>query len=121
MATEADIEAVVPALKRIKVASSNNEQKLVQCADNLVGSKSMASFVVYSSYLKQSERDLHILEKPEAPGQAGVVMGNELEMYVRRDYDPYTFALIPYSSVPYEDGEKCGNGCAPLQMAITQE
>ena len=43
-------------------------------------------------------------------------MGNELEMNVWRDYD-----LIPYSSVLYEDGADCGNGCAPLQLAIAPE
>ena len=42
-------------------------------------------------------------------------------MYVRKDYDPYTFALVPYSNIIYEDGADCGYGCAPLQLVITPE
>ena len=127
---ELAIADVTRAPKKVKVADSVNHAKLQmpglkwsQCSswDNHAASRGIASFMVYSLYLKQSERDLHILEKPKAPGQGKTTA--ELEIYVKKDYDPYTFALVPYNSVLHDDGAEPSAiaEAAPLELVVTPE
>ena len=106
--------AIAP--KKSKVTSSVKEDKLklpglkwslCSSVDNQIASKCIASFVAYSLYLRQSEKDLHIIQSRKAPSQVGTSksIAPELEVYVRKDYEPGTFALVPHNMVLYEAGD----------------
>ena len=103
-------ESILANLKKIGL-------KWSQCSstENQAASKAMVASLVYVLYLKQSEQDLHIVEVPKG---ANPRLGGGLEIYVRRDYDPYTFALLPYNSAVHSEE---ASDTSPLELVLAPE
>ena len=75
----------------------------------------MVAHMTYALYLRQSERDLHIVDRSKDPGRCKETSG--IEIYVRKDYDPFTFALLPYNKDVLEAGTE--KGSAPVDLNVT--
>ena len=104
-----ELEDLAHPTKRITLVADPREQALESpgvkwsptgSSENKDACKAIVMYMAYGLYVKQSEVDLHITE----------VAQRSLEIRVRRNYEPYTLALLPFGTTISETE---GTGASP--------